>query len=77
MAHAETAGGWNYADIFDAMARAVPPEQPALIHGSRVTTWRDFDRRSNALARALLDGGAAPGEKIAFYLRNHPATSKG
>jgi fatty-acyl-CoA synthase len=77
MAHAETPGGWIYGDIFDAMARVVPPDQPALIHGSNVTTWRDFDRRTNNLARALIEDGAQPGEKIAFYLRNHPAYLEG
>jgi fatty-acyl-CoA synthase len=69
--------GWNYGDIFDAVAAAVPPDHPALIHGDRVITWAALDRRSNNLARALLEGGAAAGDKIAFYLRNHPAYLEG
>ncbi len=69
--------GWNYGDMFDAVAKIVPPDQPALIHGAHVTTWGDFDRRSNNLAAALIAGGAKPGEKLAFYMRNHPAYIEG
>ncbi len=69
--------GWNYGDIFDAVAEAVPGDHPALIHGERVITWSDLDRRSNNLARALLAGGGAAGDKVAFYLRNHPAYLEG
>jgi acyl-CoA synthetase (AMP-forming)/AMP-acid ligase II len=69
--------GWNYGDMFDAVAKIVPPDQPALIHGAHVTSWGDFDRRSNNLAAALIAGGAQPGEKLAFYLRNHPAYIEG
>jgi fatty-acyl-CoA synthase len=72
-----TATGWIYADMFDAVAKVVPPDQPALVHGPRVTTWGDFDRRTNNLARALIAGGSRPGEKLAFYLRNHPAYLEG
>ena len=72
-----TANGWIYADIFDQVATVVAPDQPALVHGATVTTWGDFDRRTNNLARALIAGGAEPGDKIAFYLRNHPAYLEG
>jgi fatty-acyl-CoA synthase len=69
--------GWNYGDLFDAVAGVVDPDQPALIHGPHVVTWREFDRRTNNLGRALIDGGAQPGDKLAFYLRNHPAYMEG
>lgn len=69
--------GWNYGDMFDAVARIVDPEQPALIHGQRSISWRDFDRRTNNLARALIARGAKPDSKIAFYTRNHPAYMEG
>jgi fatty-acyl-CoA synthase len=36
-------------------------------------SWREFDERSNRLARRLLDAGLGPGSKVAFYLRNGPA----
>ncbi len=69
--------GWNYGDLFDAVAGVVSPDQPALIHGARVVTWREFDRRTNNLAHALIVGGAQAGDKLAFYLRNHPAYMEG
>ena len=64
---------WNYGDIYDAMATAVEPAAPCLIQGDRVLTWADFTRRSNNLARGLADRGIEVGDKVAFYLRNHPA----
>src|SRR5437868_6138393 len=69
--------GWNYGDMYDAVARIVDPRQPALIHGNSQITWRDFDRRTNNLARALVARGARPDDKIAFYTRNHPAYMEG
>ena len=69
--------GWNYGDLFDAVAGVVDPKHPALIHGEHIVTWSELDRRTNTLARALIDGGAKEGEKIAFYLRNHPAYMEG
>jgi 3-oxocholest-4-en-26-oate---CoA ligase len=77
MTEAEGFAGWNYGDIFDAVAAVVPPEHPALVHGDWVIPWRELDRRSNNLARALVAAGARPGEKLAFYLRNHPAYLEG
>ena len=71
------AGGWNYGNILDAIADAVPPDNPCLIHGDRVVTWKDFTRRTNNLARALRARGAGTDDKIAFYLRNHPAYLEG
>ena len=69
-------GGWNYGDILDAVGDAVPGDKPALIHGDRVVTWSEFTTRTNRLARALHAHGAEAGDKIAFYLRNHPAYSE-
>ncbi len=68
---------WNYGDILEAIDEVVPAERPAFIHGERVIDWGAFSRRSNNLARAILDGGAAPGDKIAFYLRNAPEYGEG
>ncbi|MEM8766355.1 MAG: acyl-CoA synthetase [Pseudomonadota bacterium] len=68
---------WNYGDILDAIDKVVPGDRPAFIHGDRVIHWEAFTRRSNNLARALLAGGAAPGDKIAFYLRNCPEYGEG
>jgi fatty-acyl-CoA synthase len=69
--------GWNYGDILDALAKAVPGDKPALVQGDRTVTWADFDRRSNNLARRFLNRGLQAGDKVAFYLRNHPAYLEG
>ena len=62
---------WNYADIYEAIAR-VMPDVPCQVQGERTINWRDFDRRSNALANAFLAAGLLPQTKVAVYLRNCP-----
>jgi 3-oxocholest-4-en-26-oate---CoA ligase len=62
--------GWNYGDILDAVDSLVPPDRIALAHADRVVYWRDFSARTNNLAKGLLANGAAPGDKIALYMRN-------
>lgn len=64
------ADNWNYGDMLDAVAKVVPADQAALVHGDRVIGWADFDRRTNNLAANLLAEGAKTGDKIAFYMRN-------
>ncbi len=68
--------GWNYGDILDAVGRVVPSSKPCLIHGERVISWGDFNRRTNNLARWLVNRGAQAGDKVAFYMRNGPAYSQ-
>jgi len=64
--------GWNFGDILDTVAAVIPPQSPAFIHGERIITWGEADKASNNLARALIARGAAPGDKIAIYMRNRP-----
>lgn len=68
---------WSYGDILREIAKVIPAERPALIHGRRVINHADFSTRTNALARAFLDSGALPGDKVAFYMRNCPEYSEG
>ncbi len=63
--------GWNYADLWESIAEAVPA-RPAQVHGARTLSWRDFDRRADALARHLLDAGLERQSKVATYLYNGP-----
>lgn len=63
---------WNFGDILDAIEAALPGDAPALIHGERRVTWAEMAARSNNLARALRARGAAPGAKVALYMRNRP-----
>ena len=67
---------WNIGDIFSAIG-PVLGEEPALVHASadgtsRVLTWSEVDRRTNALARAFVDAGCRPGDKVAIYSYNRP-----
>jgi acyl-CoA synthetase (AMP-forming)/AMP-acid ligase II len=61
---------WNFGDLFEGIDAAMPHDVPALIHDDRTTTWGELARRSNNLARALRARGAAPDDKVAFYMRN-------
>jgi acyl-CoA synthetase (AMP-forming)/AMP-acid ligase II len=63
--------GWQYADVWDVVAEC-HPQSVALVHGDRRTTWADFRDRAARLARSLVDGGAARGDRVAQYLYNGP-----
>ena len=68
---------WNYGDIIEAMESITPEDQPALIHGDRIITWGEMQKRSNNLAANMLARGIKSGDKIAFYLRNSPEYPEG
>jgi acyl-CoA synthetase (AMP-forming)/AMP-acid ligase II len=63
--------GWNFADVWERVAEQIP-DAPALIHGERTSTWRDFDRRADGIAAALLGAGVTEQDKVAQYLYNGP-----
>jgi acyl-CoA synthetase (AMP-forming)/AMP-acid ligase II len=63
--------GWNFADVYEAVAATVP-DRPCHIQGSRVVSWRDFDRRANALAADMIAAGLTKQSKVAAYLYNGP-----
>ena len=60
---------WNFADIYEAIAAAIP-DAPCQVNGDRITTWEDFDRRANAFAVDLIDAGLTHQSKMAAYLYN-------
>ena len=64
---------WNLADLFELVADTAP-DRLALAHGvdGPTRTWRDFDRRANALALHLARSHA-PSDKLALYAYNRPA----
>jgi len=72
LARERAAQDWNLADVFELVADTCP-EREALLHGTdgAVRTWRELDRRANALARHLARSHA-PGAKIALYAHNRP-----
>ena len=68
---------WSYGNILRAVDKVTPADRLALIHGKRIIRHAEFSRRTNSLARAFLEGGAEPGDKVAFYMRNCPEYSEG
>ena len=65
--------GISFGAIFSAISAAIDPDLPATIHGDQITTWRDFDARTSAIAAAAHAAGAVPGDRIAHLMRNSPA----
>jgi acyl-CoA synthetase (AMP-forming)/AMP-acid ligase II len=71
----DTAGtthiGWNFADLWETVARQIP-DALAQQQGGRTHTWADFDRRANGVAAALLRPDSREQDKVAQYLYNSP-----
>ena len=63
--------GWNFADVYEAIAARIP-DRPCLVHGERVVTWGDVDRRATALAADFVANGLGHQSKVACYLHNGP-----
>jgi fatty-acyl-CoA synthase len=68
--------GWNFAELWERIADRFPDAQ-AQVQGDRRSTWAEFDRRADGLARHLLDGGAEHQDKVALYLYNAPEYLEG
>ena len=62
---------WTFADVWETVADA-KPDAIAQVHGTLRTTWRDFDRRADGIAAALLKAGVRQQDKVALYLHNAP-----
>jgi 3-oxocholest-4-en-26-oate---CoA ligase len=62
---------WNYADLLEAVAQAVP-DWVAQVHDGAVYTWAEFNTRANLLAQDLLLAGLGEQAKVAAYLYNGP-----
>ncbi|PVY77574.1 AMP-binding enzyme [Tamilnaduibacter salinus] len=54
-------------------AASVMPEQVAIIHGARRSTYREFYRRSRRLASALANRGMGRGDTVSVLLPNVPS----
>jgi hypothetical protein len=65
------AEGWNYADIWEAVADRFPDET-AQITDDRTITWGDFSARADGVALALVEAGLGRQGKVAQYLYNCP-----
>jgi acyl-CoA synthetase (AMP-forming)/AMP-acid ligase II len=69
--HQHERQGWNFADVFEALADR-HPDALAQRHGGASTTWSQFDRRADGLAATLLAAGVVEQDKLAQYLYNAP-----
>ncbi len=63
--------GWNYADVWEAVADRFPDEV-AAVHGAVVRTWKELDERADAVASGLIGAGLQGQDKVAQYMRNRP-----
>src|SRR3954453_4295704 len=64
--------GTNYADVWEAIAE-VQPDALAQLQGARRVSWREFDKRADAFAAAMLEvDGLEKQAKVAQYLQNCP-----
>lgn len=62
---------WQFAEIFEAVADAVP-DAPAQRFGEKVSSWAEFDRNADSLAADLIGSGLGKQSKVAAYLYNGP-----
>ncbi len=63
---------WTFGQVYQAMGGRLG-NAPALVHGDQVIDWSQYDRMTNALARAFMAAGAGPDSKVAHLMRNSPA----
>ena len=59
----------HFATTWEAIADAYPGD-PAIIYGTRVRTWREFDDRASRLAAAMTAAGVGGGDTVAIDLYN-------
>ncbi len=67
---------WNLADLFEAVADAVP-DRTAIVVGDRRLTFREVDERATRLAHHLAARGVKPGDHVGLYLYNGPEYVEG
>ncbi len=65
-------GAANFGVVLKALAAAIPPDRPALVHGERVVNWGDFDTITDQIAAGLNARGLRPGDIAGQMLRNTP-----
>lgn len=62
----------QFEDIADAIARHARerPDAPCITYQDQTLSWREFDRRLNQVANALIALGIGPSDKVAMVGRN-------
>lgn len=64
--------GANFGKVLKALAAAIPPERPALVHGELVVSWGELDALTDRIAAGLQAQGLKPGDIAGQMLRNTP-----
>lgn len=64
--------GANFGVVLKALAGAIPPDRPALVHGDRVVSWGELDQITDRIAAGLAARGLQPGDIAGQMLRNTP-----
>jgi 3-oxocholest-4-en-26-oate---CoA ligase len=64
--------GANFGVVLKALAAAIPPDRPALVHGERVVRWGALDAITDRIAAGLQARGLKPGDIAGQMLRNTP-----
>ena len=64
--------GANFGMALKALASAMPPDRPALIHGAQVVSWGALDAITDRIAAGLAARGLKPGDIAGQMLRNTP-----
>lgn len=64
--------GANFGVVLKALAGAIPPDRPALVHGKRVVSWGELDAITDRIAAGLTARGLKPGDIAGQMLRNTP-----
>ena len=64
--------GANFGVVVKALAGSIPPERPALVHGTRVVSWGELDAVTDRIAAGLQAHGLKPGDIAGQMLRNTP-----
>ncbi|MCJ0906478.1 acyl-CoA synthetase [Rhodococcus sp. ARC_M6] len=59
----------NVADLFEAVADAIPDRTPLILEGQRFT-YRELEQRANRLAHHLQSVGVEPGQHVGIHMRN-------
>jgi len=60
-----------------ARSAAVYPSKPAVVYGERIYSYSEFDERVSNLAKALLNAGVKPGDRVAYLVPNIPEMLEG
>jgi acyl-CoA synthetase (AMP-forming)/AMP-acid ligase II len=67
-----TFAGANFGIVLKALAAAIPPDRPALVHGERVVGWGELDALTDRIAAGLAARGLKSGDIAGQMLRNTP-----